>query len=408
MTATRNCLFLVALIGSVACAPASRGDATRAQPAAARDSVDFIVLGRGLRADCVGRQISGPACRVRDKVSIPEIRSRLAAGADVWREGDALVFAHEGTANAVDLTGTLEYPMSRVTGTELWVVKLRIRDIDRAIISYAIHPLGARPVPADEAAMPSWRGPAAPPAPSRAVNLQGKVIADSIDSRALGHSRQLWAYLPPGTGAAEAVIYLGDGMAVIRLAPYVDTLITAGSLPRVMLVGMANAAARPGDPPGMDPRALEYLWNHDTLNTRFLAHERFLLDEVMPWAESRHGAPTARERRAVFGMSNSGGWAMQMGLRNPDRFSHVIAFSPGGVRSGHMTPGTRLAPPVRFLLLSGTLEPEFNSVAEVWAKELAEKKIEHKVIHVVAGHDWNVWRNEFGGALQWAFGQNTQ
>ena len=383
-----------------ACAPSATPGAP-GRVATGGDPVDFIVLGRGSMVDCVPRRPDPPVCRIRDDVSIPEIRRRLASGVAAWRDGDAIAFAYDGKADAVDVTGTLEYPMSRVRGSDIWIVKLRVRDLDRAVISYTIVPLGGETTAQRSARM--WRGEDAPPEAVRAGVLQGRLSVDNIESRALGHSRAVHVYMPAGAGAPEGVVYLGDGEAVRGLAPYVDTLITAGSLPRVMLVGVANAATGEGRSAERDPRALEYLWNYDTLNTRFLAHERFVLDEVMPWAESRHGAPTARERRAVFGMSNSGGWAMQMGLRNPDRFGHVIAFSPGGVRTGHMTPAMRLTPPVRFLLLAGTLEPVFNEVAQAWARELADRRLDYRMIEVVAGHDWNVWRDHFRQALEWAF-----
>ena len=395
-------VVVVHLVMIAACTPAATPDSpTRADRD--RSPVDFIVLGRGSRTDCDARRSEAAVCRIRDDVSVPEIRGRLAAGANAWREGDALVFAYEGKADAVDVTGTLEYPMSRVRGTDIWIVKLRVRDLDRAIVSHAIVPLGGGSPP-PERVMQTWRGTGARPGSAKALSLRGRIVSDSLDSRTLGHTRAVHVYLPEGTGAPDGVVYLGDGDAVRGLAPYVDTLISAGSLPRVMLVGVASAASAVGSSAQPDPRALEYLWNHDPLNVRFLAHERFVLDEVMPWAESHHGAPTARERRAVFGMSNSGGWAMQMGLRNPDRFAHVIAFSPGGVRSGHMTPEMRFVPPVRFLLLAGTLEPVFNEVAQVWVRELADQRLEHRMIEVVAGHDWNVWRDYFGEALAWAFG----
>lgn len=387
-----------------ACAPVPAPDGRGSWGTAARDPVDFIVLGRGGSAvDCTAGPASVKACRVRDNADISSLRSRLAAGGAVWREGDALVFGYRGNATAVDLTGTLDYPMSRVRGTDLWIVKLHIDDIDQALISYAIRPLGDQPSSTTEPEIRVWRGPDAPAEAIGATQLRGRVTADSIVSQALGEVRALFVYTPPGTEPPEGVIYLGDGAAVRRLAPHLDTLITAGSLPRVMLIGLASATGSLDVSSRTDPRALEYLWNYDSLNTRFLAHERFFLEEVIPRAESHHGAPATRERRAVFGVSNGAGWALQMGLRNPDRFAHVIAFSPGGVRTGHMAPGMRFTPPVRFLLLSGSLEPVFDEVTRAWTAALAEKGLEHRVIRLVAGHDWNAWRDHFGAAAQWAF-----
>lgn len=404
MTNARVAFLSFHLFVAAACASAPTVEGQGPRGTAARDPVDFIVLGRGGSAvDCAARRANVKACRVRDNANISRLRSRLASGGAVWREGDALVFAHQGNATAVDLTGTLDYPMSRVRGTDLWIVKLRIEDIDRALISYAIRPLGDQSSSTTDPEIRVWRGPGAPAEAARAAQLRGRVTADSIVSQALGDVRALLVYTPSGTEPPDGVIYLGDGAAVRRLAPHLDTLITAGSLPRIMLVGLASATESLGGSSRADPRALEYLWNYDTLNTRFLAHERFFLDEVMPWAESHHGAPRTRERRAMFGVSNGAGWALQMGLRNPERFAHVIAFSPGGVRTGHMATGMRMTPPVRFLLLSGSLEPVFDEVTRAWIAALAEKGLEHRVIRLVAGHDWNAWRDHFGAAAQWAF-----
>jgi len=198
------------------------------------------------------------------------------------------------------------------------------------------------------------------------------------------------------------VVYLGDGGSVTPLAPALDTLIMTGALPRIMLVGIPSAMRKPGDAPDLDPRAMEYLWDFETGNARFIAHEKFLIDEVIPWAEKKYGAPHDRSKRATWGISNSGGWALDMGLRHPDAIGNVIAFSPGG-RHGEIDKTVKLEPGVRFFIQGGTMESAFHTIALSWGDSLSARGVKAKVREVVAGHDWTVWHDTFPDALEWAF-----
>jgi enterochelin esterase-like enzyme len=367
--------------------------------------VDYVPLAanRG-QVDCGAAAADAPVCRMRGTVDTGAMHRRLAAGTTAWRAGESIVFAWRGAAEGVQLQGGLQYPMSRVRGTDLWTIALQVRDVSRLTLSYMIIPISGE-IPRDVRYVPKqWRGPDAPPAALRATALRGTIATDSIASGALGESRRIIVYTPPGTGEIGGVVYLGDGGSVPGFAPYVDTLIATGRLPRVLLVGIENARPRPGDPVEMDRRALEYLWDFDSTNVRFRAHERFVLDEVIPWAEARHGAPAVRERRAVAGMSNSGGWALQMALRHPAVIGHAIAFSPGGARHGALTAEHDASRRARFHLLSGTLEAAFNRAARKWAETFAANGIEHTAREVVAAHDWQMWADNFGGAVAWAFG----
>lgn len=319
------------------------------------------------------------------------------------RDGSEITFIRRSSASGLSLQGGLQAPMQRIAGTDLWTVTFRVPDADRAVISYSvIDPAMLRPGVRIE--MMEWRGPAAPARAPKSTTLQGLLISDTLTSRALGGPREVVVYRPPERGGApiDRVVYLGDGASVQGLASYVDTLIVTGALPRVMLVGIVTGRPGPGDPAGLDVRSMEYLWDSEPGNRRFLAHERFLLEEVMPWGESRHGAPGSRDRRAVWGISNSGGWAIQMGLRRPEVFSHVFAFSPGGSH-GVIPDGARLTPPVRFYLHGGTLEPAFHAVALDWADTLRSRGVEHVFREAVAGHDWLVWAERFPEALRWAW-----
>jgi len=332
--------LLAVLFASVAtsCVRPHSGSSAPAPGAPARaavsatDSVEFAPLSRDRgQIECPSDAAPTALCRARRRVDVEDVRRRLAAGTSAWQDGDALVFAYAGPATAVELGGGLQYPLSRVHGTDVWVLALRIPEIDRVIASYFTMPVGPTITRPSRYTPSVWRGSRAPVAPPKSSQLQGRVVIDTLSSRFLTSPRPMITYLPPGSGEIAGVVYVGDGGAVTSLAPYLDTLIATGRLSRVMLVGLETGRPGPNDPPRMDVRAHEYLWNFDTLNTRFLAHERFFVDDVIPWAESRYGAPADRLKRAVFGFSNSGAWAIQMGIRNPGRIGHVLGFSPGGI-----------------------------------------------------------------------------
>jgi enterochelin esterase-like enzyme len=368
--------------------------------------IDFVRLSASRsQKDCVEGTIMTEVCRVRRTFSAAELRRRLNAGTEVWVDANDLTFAYRGPGENVELSSGLQYPMSRVRDTDLWVVTLRIPDLPHATISYAMIPGGPGIAPAARIYPKDWRGRLAEPAALKATTLRGRIIKDTLASRYLLAPRPVQVYIPPGGAGAPAtdVVYLGDGNAVDGLAPFLDTLISMGRLPRIMLVGMEYGRRHDSDPPDYDLRALEYLWTFDSTHVRFIAHEHFFLEEVIPWAERVHHAPTGRDHRATFGMSNSAAWAIDMGLRHPDVIGNVVSFSPGGTE-GQVGPGARFAPGVRFYLQGGTLERSFLKSAVAWADTLRARGEEVSLRRVTAGHDWLVWSEGLPLALEWAWG----
>ncbi|HJQ54510.1 MAG TPA: alpha/beta hydrolase-fold protein [Gemmatimonadaceae bacterium] len=344
--------------------------------------------------------------RVRRDVSADSIRARLANDIHVWRQGNELTFATEENATSVELQGGLQYPMSRIRGSNLWVITLRVAGLDSAVVSYFFLPIGPD-VPIRSYRPTIWRGPLAPVASLSSTVLHGRVIVDSVADRAPAQRRPIVVYIPPAPSRPEDVVYLGDGASVRSLATTIDTLIAAGVMPPVMLVGIVSAPLTPSAASGRDPRAAEYLWNYVPDNSRFIAHERLWLDEVMPLAETKYGAPKTRQSRAVWGISNSAAWAIEMGLRHPDLVGSVLAFSPGG-EAGRINPGASFKPAVRFYLLGGTLEPDFNRSARIWRDTLSGRGETVLLREPVAGHDFGVWRDYFPRAVAWAFGRGAE
>jgi enterochelin esterase-like enzyme len=349
------------------------------------------------RLDCT--HVDESTCTVERAWNAGELRARWqAAGAPVWADGDDLTYVYEGDADAVYLEGSVRFPLQQVADSRLWALTLRIDALPSAVITWALVPYQAG-YPAAVAEPRVWRGPAAPQPPVESAALAGRVEEHELASAALGETRQLTIYVPPGHDPARAwpAVYLADGQAVASFARVVDPLIAAGRLPALLLVGVhANTGSA-----SADLRSREYL--SDINPRRYAAHERFVVEEVTAWAEQTFGATRDRARTAVFGFSNGAAFAAEMGERHPERFGTVIACSVAwdpGLEDADWTAGA--AP--RYYLASGSLEPRFRLTTAAYATFLAGRGIEHVNAERVSGHDFVMWREELPRALLWAFG----
>ena len=357
------------------------------------DQVDFVPLVGTLLQDCSPNATPRQRiCRVRRDESAATIGERLRHGA-AWAERGELTIAARSVAGGVSVCCGVQGPLSRIRGTDLWVLTVRIDNIDRSVVGLEIYEEGGNtPIGVAE-----FRGRQAAPRPLRSRQLHGSYLRDSIASEALGVARAVSVYLPPGwpLRGRRRAIYLADGRYVRDFAPLIDTLIAQGKLPPFALIGVHAAPAAPGENASHDSegREREYAF----LDPR---HERFFVVEVPRWAEERFRLDSTRASRAIWGVSNGGFFAIAMGLRHPDRFGHVIAFSPAGRGPGTETiaPGT---PHPRFFILSGYLEEPFEKIAEEWLNWFADSAIEHESARYVAGHDPAIWEQCFGRAAAW-------
>ena len=198
------------------------------------------------------------------------------------------------------------------------------------------------------------------------------------------------------------VVYLADG-ASWDFANYVEPLIRRGELPPFIMIGIL-----PGDYLGdpneeynrsLDLRAQEYV---PSVNyERFKLHERFLLEEVLPWSEENFGASNNRDERIVGGFSNGGVFAAAMGLKNPNVFGYALPFSPGDnpvVETDISNVNTK------FYLTVGELdEKRFVDATKNLADTLSQNNITNVFEARVAGHDNVMWREEFVKAMLWVF-----
>ncbi len=161
-----------------------------------------------------------------------------------------------------------------------------------------------------------------------AKDLKGVDKMLELESKALGEKRKIKIYLPPGHDRAKSypVIYAADGMTNAEI---LEPLILAGKVRPIVVVGVLSGTyqgdrAQPYDIK-RDLRACEYLPEIDP--ARFAKHEKFFCDEVRAWAEKELGATRNQNERAIHGVSNGARFAVEMGMRHPELFGHVFAFS---------------------------------------------------------------------------------
>ena len=199
--------------------------------------------------------------------------------------------------------------------------------------------------------------------------------------------RQVTVYVPPEP--LEAVVYAGDGQVISQWGG----LLEAADVPPTLIVGvhrLADETLRLHEySPGFDPQ-------------RFVAHEKFFVEDVRRWVGSRFGAALPPERTAVFGVSAGGELALALGLRHPDIYGAVFSASPG---AGYKPTGVMLSSIPRVYLVAGTQEPFFLDNATRWADALRAAGADVVMTERDAGHDDAMWRGEFPLMVAWAFGR---
>jgi enterochelin esterase-like enzyme len=321
--------------------------------------------------------------------------------ASVWADGETVTFFYRGEAERVSLTFHVgPNLLRRVPGSDVWYIRIERPDLQKAVFNFQLTPVK------DGKSLPTltqiWRGPQAPPAPEMVGTLRGKIAEHEIESKSLGEKRKLTVYLPPERCWSDTlrVVYSADGQETAEFARVLEPLVVAGRVPPTMLVGVHHGVYT-GRPPAQNLRAQEYIpWlNPD----RFAQHEAFFCNEVRAWAEREFAASRRREERAVFGYSNGGHFAVQMGLRHPKLFGRVLAFSVAGRRFPELPEGAEGTP--RFYLAAGTWEEPFHGITAELAEGLKKRNVSVVFRSRVASHDPVLWREEFATAVVAAFGR---
>ena len=230
----------------------------------------------------------------------------------------------------------------------------------------------------------------------------GEVAAVYYQSQALGVPRRMQVYTPPGyatSGQRYPVLYLlhggGDNDLSWQMAGRAnfifDNLIASGKAkPMIVVMPAGHTPAASGGQAAPD------------------AFARDLLGDVMPYLERNYRTLTARESRAIAGLSMGGQQTLNVGLTNLDKFSQLGVFSSGwfgqdGAATFAKNNAAVLSDPkvndrLRvFWFATGKDDFVLPSTKTALAM-LDQNKIRYSYKETEGGHTWPNWRaylNEF-------------
>jgi predicted alpha/beta superfamily hydrolase len=271
--------------------------------------------------------------------------------------------------------------------------------------------------------------PAIPTTPAAADS--GRTLVLSLASRTFGNTRAIRVHLPPGHDASAnarrryPVLYMNDGFAVFSPRLWsgprtVDSLIAAGAIEPIVLVGIDNAASIPGAANPSRDRANEYLPYADPSEPALpdpqgRRYPAFVVEEVMPLVARHARVSDDRARTAVGGSSYGGIAALHTLHRHPRRFGALLLEStPTFLSGGRLVRESASIdpPPVAVYVGIGTRETDDSTLLAAAERESLEEVLRaaspRTRIHALrvegARHEAAAWRARFPAALVALFG----
>jgi enterochelin esterase family protein len=233
----------------------------------------------------------------------------------------------------------------------------------------------------------------------------GDVRIVTYESKAMGVTRFLWIYMPPGYDKSTMqypVLYLlhgngetQDGWVVNGRANFILDNLIADRKARPMLIVMPQGHALQAA--GVAP--LVRIAGEATMYS-----ERFpkdLLEDVIPLVETNYRAIPDADHRAIAGLSMGGGQALAIGLAHQDLFHYVLGYS-AAISAQFMDADevfrSALAAPasinknLRLLWLSCGRQDFLYDANRRFAQTLKDKGVKVTVRETEGAHVWSVWR----------------
>jgi enterochelin esterase-like enzyme len=245
-----------------------------------------------------------------------------------------------------------------------------------------------------------------------------------FQSKIFGNTRMLRVLLPPDyhqSGDRKyQVLYLNDGQNLFdictsiynreewRVDETVDALIAESKIRPIIVVGIDNAGRR------LRPR--EYLpYPDDTLrppepNPQGKQYPLFLLNEVIPFVESRYRIQTGSANRVLGGSSYGAGVALYTAVARPGSFAGLLLESPSVYASDYQLLKDAMDVrkwPDRIFIGTGTIAEPVDDVGKLESL-FRQAGLDNRRLHVVVQqggrHTEVSWANRFPDALKFLFG----
>ena len=185
----------------------------------------------------------------------------------------------------------------------------------------------------------------------------------------------------------DFVLYCSDGQCTSMFAQHFYQSVPQAA---VWFVGVDSSP---------DHRNAEYVIGRD--DERFRVHESFFVDILLRWTEQAIGKKQDRNRAGVFGFSCGGAFAASMGIRHPEKFGTVFAFSVAGrpIPSFGEPPQSDISR-VTFYFRAGSREPggmhKYMQRLERW---LARGGAKTSNATIPGGHEFAVWSSALKATL---------
>jgi enterochelin esterase-like enzyme len=241
--------------------------------------------------------------------------------------------------------------------------------------------------PRSELRMPQWVPQ--PEIDETGEVASGTVTGEAVPSKALGGSRRVWFYTPPGYESSQdwyPVLYVLDGSNYVermRTPTILDRLIARKAIPPVVAVFI-----EPGD------RREEY-----SRNPRWRA---FMATELVPLVDARFRTFPAPEKRLLLGSSLSAYGAVDLAVEYPAVFGLCAALAPPAQTRTVITnqaKGLDAIRAVRFFVLAGTYDSMANGGRRLrTALDVGTGAVTY--MEVPEGHSTETFRGHIDDALR--------
>lgn len=326
-------------------------------------------------------------------------------------ESDTMVwFFYRGVGQDVALAGDMNSwsdghsPLQQLSTTTLWYRSERYAPDARLDYKYVVdgswildprnpYTISGGFGPNSELRMPGYEPP---PEILRQDGVpRGTLFDTTFTSVALGGSREVTIYLPPGYEQSQElcpVVLFHDGPDYLSLgsaANVLDNLIHEGRIPPTIGVFV----------PAVDR-------NQEYAGSKIDVFTDFIVNTVMSTVDTRYRTRRDPSARAMIGSSNGGNISLYIAMKHPDVFGNSAAQSSNIISTISNTFENGPLLPLRLFLDLGKYDiPVLIPLVHGFVPVLQSKGYDFRYQEYNEGHSWGNWRAHIDDALEYFFGR---